>query len=69
VSRRDSGQHPRQTEGFEVVVILIASAFVAFVAVPVLVAIRPRRKPTDKTSPRPAGQTSNHSEDTHERRG
>lgn len=51
------------------VVILIAIAFVALVVVPVLVAIWPRRKPTDKTSPRTAGQTSNHSEDTHERRG
>ena len=50
-------------------VILIAGAFVALVAVPVLVAIWPQRKPTDETSTRTAGEKDNVTGATTGRRG
>jgi hypothetical protein len=50
-------------------VTLIASAFVAFVAGPALVALWPQREPLDEASPRTAGQMSRLSAATTVQRG
>jgi hypothetical protein len=50
-------------------VILIASAFVALVASPAIVAILPQRERVDEASPRTAGQLSRFSAPTSLNRG
>ena len=50
-------------------VILIASAFVALVASPALVAIWPQRERTDEATPRTVGQLSSFSAPTRINRG
>jgi hypothetical protein len=52
-----------------VAVTLIATAFVALVAGPALVALWPQREPMDEASPRTAGQMSNFSAPTAVNRG